>query len=100
MGEREMNYPLAYFIDVSSPELFWKLRQLERKEHGTINRDSTTVKRVDSKGRGGDGQSSTLRCELCRTYLGVRPVKESISNEENGCSNLLPVHHYFGDYGG
>ncbi len=91
---------MYYDIDLTEPYLFHQLKQIERKEHGKINRSSTTVRRVDGKGRGTDGQGSTLRSKLCGTDGNIWSSKESVQTEQKAGTDILPVHHYFSDYGG
>lgn len=90
---------MVYRIDFTSPEYFWQLRNIERKEYGKTSDCYSTVRRLDGPSDRA-GQGSSLRGELCSADLGVRVQQEGTTTKQNGGTNLLSLHEPYRDYGG
>lgn len=89
---------MVYRLDLTIPEYFWQLRNMERKTYGKSSDVTHTVKRVDRPS--GNGQARSLRGELCTTNVDVRIQQEGAETKQNGGHDILSLHKPYRDYCG
>lgn len=90
---------MVYQLDLTNPDYFWQLRNIERKEYGKTTNINHTVRRVERPSNG-EGQSSTFRSKLRIANVDVRFLEEGSEIDKGRGNDIFGLHKSYRDYGG